>query len=428
VSTLIDQFPGRLPGGLRLSRALWVMWRFDRWTDRPPADMDDGLTVDPADQPELFALIGDVADRLDAAPDRVVLVGHTEFRAWIGIGGRVLVLGLPLLLGLSTGELSALIAHELAVSVLPRPAVTARLRQTRAAAVMRTTSSRPLRRRVTRACERLLQATQSFADAVEDRADAAAADVAGAAVAAVALAKAALIDADLEHTVMQVEDQVSENLGDVGVADIHDVWRTRLRHGRTLPLSWIDLAHTMPSREHPRLAALIAAVSTTDLDLTRPVQAVTLETLSAEDRRVLAGHVSFNRARWMDIGEMPERVWRTAIEKRGAKLTADVAKVLGHHPGSVAEVVDTLATRQPDLDALNHTGPADPDTMRDEAVEDLLAFAEFEFVRQGWRRMTPGVEGLMVRSDRSDLDLLPLVRRAASAASARSELVTVLQG
>jgi hypothetical protein len=66
--------------------------------------------------------------------------------------------------------------------------------------------------------------------------------------------------------------------------------------------------------------------------------------------------------------------------------------------------------------------------MRDEAVEDRLAFAEFEFVRQGWRRMTPGVEGLMVRSDRGDLDLLPLVRRAVSAASARSELVTVLQG
>jgi hypothetical protein len=402
------------------------MWRFDRWTDRPPAHMSDGLTVDPADQPALFALIGELADRLGAAPDRVVLVGHTAFRARVGLGGRVLVLGLPLLLALSTSELSALIAHELAVFVVPRPALTARLRQARAAAVMRTTSSRPLRRRVTRACERFLRETQSFADAVEDRADAAAADVAGAAVAAVALAKAAVIDADFEYTVMRVEDQVSENLGDVGVADIHDVWRTRLRHGRRLPLSWIDMARTLLPREHPRLAALIAAVSASDLDLTRPVQAVTVGTFCAEDRRVLAGHVSLNGARWMDISEMPERVWRTAIEKRGAELTADVAKVLGH-PGSVAEVVDTLATRQPDLDALNHFGPPDPDVMRDEAVDALLAFAEFEFVRRGWLRMSPGVEGLMVRSDRSDRDLLPLVRRAVSDASARSELVTVLQ-
>jgi hypothetical protein len=75
-----------------LVAALWLMWRVGRWVGRPDLS---GVTVDSAGQPELFALVGEVGDRLGAGPDRIVLVGSAEFQAWAAAAEACAQRGLP---------------------------------------------------------------------------------------------------------------------------------------------------------------------------------------------------------------------------------------------------------------------------------------------------------------------------------------------
>lgn len=105
-----------LAGLLALLAALYVLWAllppWSRW-------VDPGLTLDPADEPRLFALIEDVARRAGhARPKQVYLTGGVNAFAgsrsrWLGLRREpYLGLGLPVFALLPDEQWAAVIGHE----------------------------------------------------------------------------------------------------------------------------------------------------------------------------------------------------------------------------------------------------------------------------------------------------------------------------
>ncbi|MFE1785714.1 hypothetical protein ACFW9F_24860 [Streptomyces sp. NPDC059506] len=95
-----------------------------------------GRAVRPADEPELAALVGDVAERLGfRAPLLVRVVPEPEAALGpvklSGVRGCVLLLGLPLLRSMTAAQLAAVVAHELAHEQHVRDRRTVWLRRTR---------------------------------------------------------------------------------------------------------------------------------------------------------------------------------------------------------------------------------------------------------------------------------------------------------
>jgi Zn-dependent protease with chaperone function len=87
---------------------------------------DYGITIRAADAPGLFALLEDLSSRLKIAPPHEVFV-EMNSGAWVrlrgfrrGAGRTVLGIGYDLLAGLSTAEVEAVMAHEMAHAKLVR--------------------------------------------------------------------------------------------------------------------------------------------------------------------------------------------------------------------------------------------------------------------------------------------------------------------
>ena len=99
---------------LALGRALWAA--------RIPKDLDpDGIAISPDDQPRLWEEVRAIATTVGTrAPDEIRLVAEvnaavTEESRWLGLvgGRRVMYVGAPLMMGLTTQQLRAVLAHEL---------------------------------------------------------------------------------------------------------------------------------------------------------------------------------------------------------------------------------------------------------------------------------------------------------------------------
>lgn len=73
----------------------------------------DGVRVTPADQPELWALVRDVAHRVGVpAPSAITIIADVD----AGVRDRVVSIGAPLLAWLTENQLKAVLAHELALT------------------------------------------------------------------------------------------------------------------------------------------------------------------------------------------------------------------------------------------------------------------------------------------------------------------------
>src|SRR5438876_2305094 len=95
----------RLPGGLPVWRGWWMARGSTR--ARPAT-----APVDNRHHPGLAALVNDAAKRAGLDPPTAVTLGGPSR---IEMAGDLLIVGLPLVWGLSADELSAVVAHELAL-------------------------------------------------------------------------------------------------------------------------------------------------------------------------------------------------------------------------------------------------------------------------------------------------------------------------
>src|SRR4051812_7928588 len=94
----------RLPGGL-------PVWRSRRLLGNPPAPAVPALPrVDASRHAALHSVVLDALKHADALPPRSVHLGGTPA---IRTAGGVLVIGLPLIWGLSADQLRVLLTHEL---------------------------------------------------------------------------------------------------------------------------------------------------------------------------------------------------------------------------------------------------------------------------------------------------------------------------
>ncbi len=88
---------------------------------RRPEPSLDGLAVSPADEPQLWSLVRELARHVGTrAPDRIVLVADANAAVveqntlfGVGRGHRTMDIGLPLLMTLTVAQASAVLCHEL---------------------------------------------------------------------------------------------------------------------------------------------------------------------------------------------------------------------------------------------------------------------------------------------------------------------------
>ncbi|WP_264924853.1 M48 family metalloprotease [Streptomyces sp. A012304] len=207
-----------------------------------------GRAVRPADEPELAALVADVAERLGfrepllvrIVPGVQAALGRTRVT---GVRTRTLLLGLPLLRALTEAQLASVIAHELAHEQHIRDRRATALRSAHAMLAERLDGGlRPL----APLAARLLRASQPLLWQAETAADADAARVAGTAATDQALHATSLLDSAFD------------GLG--------DAWLSELAEKDQYPEDFYDALDTALGDPHVLRRAVRAAADEDALD------------------------------------------------------------------------------------------------------------------------------------------------------------------
>jgi hypothetical protein len=381
-----------LPGGMRVWRAVRLA------AARRPRPATPVVTVDADHHADLYRLVLDAASQLDMAPPKLVgLVGTARVR----MHRRTLAVGLPLVYGLSTDQLRAVVAHELA---LPRT---------------------PYRRLVRRLLALRADSgggfdvpTQRLYDAVEQVRDAAAVQAMGGGFAAVEDAAVAVCRADT------LEDRFGAFVaasgtcrlgGDrYGIVDLHAGWRHLVR--RT------GLDKGPAHRDHPGLAVELSGIT----EAAASADGVAVDGLNPDEEQRLAEEaLGETPAAWCRFADLPPEVYAGEVEQSARRLVEAVEAVLGRPPDDRDELAYTLLYRAGDVRRAKAAGTvelAEPPPWLGAAY--LATVVEYTLLRRGWRREHPVVSRVLVAADgRSTVDLAELVaepeelRRYLNAAS-----------
>ena len=358
----------RLPGDLTVWRGRWLVWRHGGRRPSP------AIPLDPLRHAELADLVRDAAKLAETdVPPTVGLSGAATVLA----RGRVLVIGLPLVLGLSPDDLRTVVAHELAL-----PA-------TRHRTLLHDLLALP------RAPE-----LDAVADGVEKARDAAAIDAIGGGLAAVEDAAAALLRAEavrLHFTAFP------RGFTGLRVLDLHAFWQGYLR-GCPDPLPLPDPAFT---RTHPGLTGeLLDLIEGREQQYASPVTVhvelpddeESLLKLAASDAETGAGTAA---GPWVRGADLPVDLYLGDVEARARQVVEAVQILLDGPPEDRGELAGVLLHRAA---AVNRADPAldQPDGAR------LLAdVVEYTLLKRGWRRTHALVPGRLTHgAERADLDAL----------------------
>ncbi|GAA2578100.1 hypothetical protein GCM10010399_04840 [Dactylosporangium fulvum] len=387
--------------------------RYGKPPGPPPAGVEATAQVD------LLALVSEVAARVGVAqPDVVLLTGHGVIRSWASRRRRVLLVGLPLLQCLTTDEIRALVAHELAVVDHHRAHLVVRLRTLHDDAVE---PGLPRGRSMA-----VLRATQHFADALERKADQAASSASGLHTAARAVVKADLAEFEFADLAFDLEEQVWQRTS-AAIQDLHAGWQAAVRTGAVVVELDDDTRTTLMAR-HPGLAGAIAALTAIHVAL-RTTEAVPLTPLSPETERSLARQVLKREGTdWVTFGSVSDAEWPGWLGRQARAVTEQVATLLRRPPIGPAEVVEVLLTRLDELVAANWPAqpepPAEPEEL--DGTPSVVVVAEATLTARGWRRVHPAAAGVLVSPDGEQHNLTLLARAAHDSPAALAVLLELL--
>lgn len=229
-----------------------------------------GRAVRPRDEPELAALVQDVAERLGFhAPLLVRVVPDVQAslsRSTVsGIRAHVLVLGLPLLRTLTADQLAAVVAHELAHAQHVGHRRTSWLLMARHALAA---ELKPRFRPTTPVAAPLLRATQPRAWRTETDADADAARLLGRAATTAALERSIRLDTLYEGLGLRWWSALAQHDGTYP-QDFYDALDTALRDPHVVrsaarAVAEHDALDPYATAGHPPLARRLAALPDTD--------------------------------------------------------------------------------------------------------------------------------------------------------------------
>jgi hypothetical protein len=369
-----------LPGGLRV----WRGW----WLARGAHRLNSPLGR--KDHTALTGLVADAAKRAGCdIPEQVGLGGAATVTA---LPGRLIV-GLPLVWGLSADELGAVVAHELALPATRYPGITRTL--------VRRAADEPLTR------------------AVEQVRDAAAIDAAGGGLAAVEDAARALFRAAAVHAAFSAflgtwgspRIAAEPTPEPVRLADLHEGWHVWLHTGAAVvPPGAAGWSPEAPAAEHPGLAEelldLAAAASAGPVAVGADPAAVPLDELTPAELRDLAADVSGASGAWRRFAELPPAVYLEPVEQAARRQMAAVEAVLGGVPADRAELVDVLLHRAAAVDrAAGDTRPG---------ADRLTALVAYTLLKKGFRRVHPVDPGRLVGPAGEPVDLGALRDRPAA--------------
>ncbi|GAA0707843.1 hypothetical protein Drose_30675 [Dactylosporangium roseum] len=384
---------------------------------RPPGPPPPG--VEATTQVDLLALVSEVAARVGVAqPDVVLLTGHGVIRSWASRRRRVLLVGLPLLQCLTTDEIRALVAHELAVVDHHRAHLVVRLRTLHDDAVE---PGLPRGRSMA-----VLRATQHFADALERKADQAASSASGLHTAARAVVKADLAEFEFADLAFDLEEQVWQRTS-AAIQDLHTGWQAAIRAGAVIAELDDDTRTTLMAR-HPGLAGAIAALTAVHVEL-RTTEVVPLAPLGPETERSLARQVLKREGTdWVTFASVSDADWPGWLGRQARAVTEQVATLLRRPPIGPAEVVEVLLTRLDELVAANWPAqpepPAEPEEL--DGTPSVVVVAEAALTARGWRRIHPAAAGVLVSPDGEQHNLTLLARAAHDSPAALAVLLELL--
>ncbi|WP_432980186.1 hypothetical protein [Dactylosporangium sp. CA-233914] len=381
----------RLPGGL-------AVWRARRLLGGPAsaAPLPALPAVDAGQHPALHSVVLDALKFADVAPPLSVHLGGP---ATVRTDGGVLIVGLPLVWGLSTDELRALLTHELTLPASRHPDLVRDLLNARRAA--------PASERSAARHARLLAATESLLAEAEQVRDAAAITAAGGGLSAVedaarALLKAAAIGAAFatfaaaplaSGTLSAFSTGSLPVTGPIQAEDLHAGWRLRLSRWGA-PAVAAETLHAELARRHPGLAEELRTPGSGPLVRLDP-DAVTLDELRPAALRALAAEaLPTATGSWVRLADLPVESYLTDVERRARQYVEAVHEVLGRPPDGRDELAGTLLRRPVDVErarrglppGVGEDDPAAPPWM---GAALLAVVVEYALLRRGWQREHP---------------------------------------
>ncbi|GAA2364082.1 hypothetical protein [Dactylosporangium salmoneum] len=381
----------RLPGGL-------TVWRGRRLLGTPAPPSPPALpSVDAAHHAAVHSVVLDAVKFADVQPPPSVHLGGP---ATVSTTAGVLVIGLPLVWGLSADELRMLLAHELAQPASRHPDLVRGLLEAR----RRTPGSDKAAVRHAR----LLAATETLLGEAEQVRDAAAVTAAGGGLSAVedaarALLKAAAIEAafatfaaaPLASGTMSPHATGSLPVtGPIRAEDLHEGWRLRLARWGAPAADVATLQADLAAR-HPGLAGELQ--SPVDGPLVRlDPHAAALDELGPAALRALAAEALPDGPAgepWVRLADLPVEAYLPDVERRARQYVEAVTAVLGRAPDTRGELAGTLLRRPVDVERARRGLP--PDGEEDAAAPPWMGAAllavvvEYTLLRKGWKREHP---------------------------------------
>jgi hypothetical protein len=382
-----------------------------------------GVRVTAKSQPELFALVHDVALRAGfRKPDRIWLTHTTSVEAYARLWWRELLVGRVLVPCVSEFELRALVGHELALLQHRRAGLVIRLNEAWSAMTISAHGRSPAHRSRRKAAHEI--ALRPLGQAVHAIAD----PVAVAAGGRRDLLGRALLLLTIAH--VEYDRFASEVTGPPRrwwqkhrlIEDLDDGWSRWVTHSTPWSLVGLEAAELINlsiDRLHPGLTGVAESLPDQRLTLAPSAPPQRLRPLTRTQRRRLARRArdlaGNDGVRWYTFATAPALWWSDRAKSEADQVRQSAVTVLDREPVDDFEAAEVLVTRNNEfLNAMatragleREPSDAVADDPRDYSPPPILCgLVEDVLLPRGWRLEHPAIRGVLIGPSGERIDVM----------------------